>query len=221
MSILFPENIIGMHSSMCMNISPSYFLKKILYTLRPSLIVEKKYEHLAYPIPVILPKILEEIGYVHLQATKPDTLGVALTDSPSGLAVYIIEKFLSLSNPNWKNTDVTNLTAQFNTDVLIDNVMIYWVTGTITSSMRLFSEAIHKTESSLLDRFPVRVPAACARFIKDLFYNPVALLEDKYVNLLQVTDNEGGHFPALECPHVLASDIYAFTEKILTLNDKK
>ncbi|KAK9882413.1 hypothetical protein WA026_020935 [Henosepilachna vigintioctopunctata] len=221
MSTLFAENIIGMHSNMCSNMSPKSILKRMLYSFQPSLIVDKKYEHLVFPFSTVFSKTLEETGYMHLQATKPDTIGTALTDSPAGLAAYIIEKFITWTNPNWKHTDASKLTEAYKIDSLIDNIMVYWVTGSITTSMRLYAEAFNKAEMSLnLDRIPVQVPAGCSRFIHDLVYSPTALLEDKYPNLIHVTDHEGGHFAALELPHILAKDVYDFTEKVLRLQSK-
>ena len=70
---------------------------------------------------------MEETGYMHEQMTKPDTVGIALSDSPVGLAGYVIEKFIGWSDG-----------FPFSNDELITNVMLYWLTNTSTSSLRLY-----------------------------------------------------------------------------------
>lgn len=61
---------------------------------------------------------------------------------------------------------------------------------------------------------PTNVPTACARFSNELVYQPEWVLKDKYTNLIQVTDLQGGHFAPLEIPNTLAEDIYKFVEKV-------
>ena len=77
----------------------------------------------------------EESGYALEQGTKPQTLGVALNDSPAGLLAWIVEKFRA-----WSDCDGDPENA-FTRDQLLTNVMLYWVTRTITSSARLYREA--------------------------------------------------------------------------------
>ena len=79
----------------------------------------------------------EESGYALEQATKPQTLGVALNDSPAGLLAWIVEKFRTWSDCDGHPENV------FTRDQLITNVMMYWVTQTITSSARLYWEHQH------------------------------------------------------------------------------
>lgn len=74
-------------------------------------------------------------------------------DSPVGLASYIIEKFITWTNPAWKNLDDGGLTQKFSYTGLLDNVMIYWVTRSITTSVRLYSETINTATYGLgIDR---------------------------------------------------------------------
>lgn len=72
---LFPENLIGMHSNMCSVNTPATFLLTLIGSVFPRLVVEKEYEHLIYPYGSTFKHLLEETGYLHLQATKPDTIG--------------------------------------------------------------------------------------------------------------------------------------------------
>ena len=71
----------------------------------------------------------EEGAYAMIQGTRPQTLATGLNDSPAGLAAWIIEKFQSMSDCNG------DLEKCFTKDELITNIMIYWVTGTISTSM--------------------------------------------------------------------------------------
>ncbi|XP_044766450.1 juvenile hormone epoxide hydrolase 1-like [Coccinella septempunctata] len=220
-SILFPENVIGMHSNMCASIRPISILKRLLYSLYPSLIVKKEYEHLVYPLSGYFAGFLEEMGYFHIQTTKPDTIGTALSDSPSGLAAYILEKFVSWTNPNWKLLEDGGLTEKYKMEDLLDNIMIYWVTNSITTSMRIYAESYNTNKITWdLERKQVPVPAACARFAYDLEWNPEALIEDKFPKLIQVNDFNGGHFAAFEKPNVLARDIFDFVQKVASMKDE-
>src|SRR5579885_3505562 len=78
----------------------------------------------------------EETGYSAIQGTRPQTLAYALTDSPAGLAAWIVEKFRV-----WSGGD--DVEQHFSKDQLLTNIMIYWVTGCIGSSVRLYYEARH------------------------------------------------------------------------------
>ena len=98
-----------------------------------------------------------EGGYSHLQATKPQTLGYALNDSPIGLAAWIVEKFRT-----WSDC-AGELESIFTRDELLTNVMIYWVTETLNSSIRLYYE----TREQPLQLSPanrVKPPVAMAVF---------------------------------------------------------
>lgn len=83
----------------------------------------------------------------------PTLLGVGLNDSPVGLAAYILEKFTTWTNPAWKNKADGGLLERYTYTKLLDNVMIYWVTNSITTSMRLYSEAMNKDQNVFDDRY--------------------------------------------------------------------
>ena len=82
------------------------------------------------------------MGYMHIQATKPDTIGALLHDSPVGLAAYILEKFSTWTNSNNVNKPDGGLTEKFTLDELLTNIMIYWV-NTPVSSVRYFKETFN------------------------------------------------------------------------------
>ncbi len=142
-------------------------------------------------------------GYGHVQATKPQTLAFGLNDSPAGLAAWIIEKFR-----DWSDC-AGDVERRFTKDELLTNVMIYWTTQTIHSSMRLYYEAgrrpLHfkKGES-------IQTPCAVARFLKEAPFPPREWIERGY-NVQRWTEfPSGGHFAAMEEPELLVQDIRAF-----------
>ncbi|KAK7791260.1 hypothetical protein R5R35_005582 [Gryllus longicercus] len=223
MGVLFPDNVLGIHSNMCFSNSALTILKEMISHLWPSLFYnENEIPHLR-SFGERLPFILEETGYMHLQATKPDTIGTALSDSPAGLAAYILEKFSTWTNPDWRFLPDGGLTQKYTLTNLLDNVMIYWVTDTMTSSMRLYSETFSRAQLSMdLDRVQCLVPTACAIFPNTLRiqYQPAFLLRDKFPNLVQVSNiQRGGHFPAFEEPSLLSDDIWSAVGKMMKLPD--
>lgn len=72
-------------------------------------------------------------------------LGIALAESPAGLAAYILEKFAYLNNTEYQRAYDGGILKKFSLAQLIDNVIIYWMTNTFTTSMRVFNEYIHDT----------------------------------------------------------------------------
>lgn len=76
--------------------------------------------------------------------------GVALRESPMGLAAYMLEKFSTLTNPKYRDLDDAGLTKKFTMDQLLDNVMVYWITDSITSSMRIYAEEINNHRQEIL-----------------------------------------------------------------------
>lgn len=130
-------------------------------------------------------------------------IGIALTKNPVGLAAYIYEKFITF----YPNYDV---------DALLDNIMIYYLTNSATTSGRLYAEGISSVQNSHeLMRVPATVPTACARFVNDFGHSLDWQLLDKYPNLIQSTWHlSGGHFAAMEVPVLLYEDFLSFVNKL-------
>ena len=141
-----------------------------------------------------------ERAYQQIQGTKPQSLGVGLTDSPAGLASWIVEKFHA-----WCDCG-DNIESRFSKDDLLTNVMIYWVTETATSSTRIYYE--NRVAPPVQGR--VTVPTACALFPKEITTPPRKWVEARY-NLVRWTPMpRGGHFAALEQPELLVGDVREF-----------
>lgn len=96
---------------------------------------------------------MREMGYTHIQATKPDTVGVGLTHSPLGLAAYILEKFSAWTNRTYISREDGGIQENFTLDELLDNIMVYWITGSITTSQRLYAECLLPSKKPNLDRY--------------------------------------------------------------------
>jgi pimeloyl-ACP methyl ester carboxylesterase len=145
----------------------------------------------------------EETGYQQIQGTKPQTLGVALNDSPSGLAAWIVEKFKT-----WCDCD-GNPENIFTKDELLTNISLYWFTQTAASSARIYYESRHAAPNPNAGR-RIEVPTACADFPKEIIWSPRKWLEGRY-NIVRWTEMpKGGHFAAFEQPQLLVDDVRAF-----------
>ena len=151
--------------------------------------------------------IVEEGGYLSLQATKPQTLAYGLSDSPVGLAAWIVEKFRS-----WSDQDC-ELDKKFGNDELLTNIMIYWITNTIGPSAHRYFENTH----SLPQLGRIDVPTGVALFPSDILLPPREWAE-KNLNIMRWTHMpRGGHFAAMEEPEHLAEDIRAFFRQFRTI----
>lgn len=215
LAALFPENTLGYHSNMCSNGSPLGNIRLVLASIFPSFYVDSKHAEFYKGVGHLFSSILEEMGYAHIQATKPDTIGTALAHNPVGLAAYIVEKFSTWTNPAYRQLKDGGLTKHFTYEQLLDNVMIYYITNSITTSVRLYAETMNSAQLSLgVDNVPVQAPVACAHFLHELTHVPDSVLANRFPKLIQTTHyTEGGHFPAFEVPQHLYEDFVAYVKK--------
>jgi len=145
---------------------------------------------------------MQEGAYAMMQSTKPQTLAYGLTDSPVGLAGWIIEKFYAWSDCHG------DLESRYTKDELLTNIMIYWVTNTIQSSFTPYWDANEQSAGG--EPSKVTVPTGITIFPKDIVPAPREFAE-RYYNLQYWTEMPvGGHFAALEEPALLADELRAF-----------
>jgi pimeloyl-ACP methyl ester carboxylesterase len=145
-----------------------------------------------------------EGAYAMLHATKPQTQAYGLNDSPVGLASWIIEKFNTWRTPGGTIED------HFTKDELLTNIMIYWVSQTINSSMRTYAEGSFQ---QLASGQKVNTPTGVAVFAGDA-PTPREWAERK-VNVKRFTIMEkGGHFAALEAPELWVKEVDTFFKSI-------
>ncbi|WP_334071334.1 epoxide hydrolase family protein [Paenibacillus sp. A14] len=144
--------------------------------------------------------IAQEGGYMSIQTTRPQTLAYGLSDSPAGLAGWLMEKFQAWSDCRG------DLQQRFSEDELITHMMIYWVTNTIGSTAHLYYENAH----SLPPLGYIEVPTALALFPADVLLPPKAWAA-RHLNVTRMASMpRGGHFTAWEEPEALAVDIREF-----------
>jgi pimeloyl-ACP methyl ester carboxylesterase len=144
----------------------------------------------------------QEGAYAMIQGSKPQTLAYGMTDSPVGMAAWIIEKFRA-----WGDT-AGAIESRFSKDELLTNIMIYWATETFNSAARLYYESQHARHTSGATR--IDVPTGVAIFPRDLVAAPRVFAE-RYFNVQHWTEMpRGGHFAAWEEPELLAEDLRAF-----------
>jgi pimeloyl-ACP methyl ester carboxylesterase len=143
-----------------------------------------------------------EGGYGAMHRTKPQTAAVGLTDSPAGLAAWITEKLRGWSDCGG------DVERSFTKDEILTNVMIYWLTGTIGSSMRMYPANAAIPPEQLARR--VEVPSGFSIFQGDIVRPPRAWLE-RTANAVRVTEPpRGGHFAPFEEPELYAEELRAF-----------
>jgi pimeloyl-ACP methyl ester carboxylesterase len=141
-------------------------------------------------------------GYSKQQSTRPQTLGYGLTDSPSGQAAWILEKFWA-----WTDCDghPENILSR---DELLDNVMLYWVTATAASSARLYWESFGAKRRT---PFKVTIPSGVAVFPKEIVTPVRRWMEAGYTDIRHWREMpKGGHFAAFEQPELFVREVRDF-----------
>ncbi|CAH2268698.1 jg20776 [Pararge aegeria aegeria] len=204
---LYQDDVLGFHSTALTVFNSCAEILNLLGGYIATLQVEiHQYNRTA------LTNIAEETGYVHLQATKPDSVGISLSDSPIGLLTYVLEKFSTWTHPSNRLRQDGGLFNHFTREQMIDNLMIYWMTNSMTTAMRLYAEYFSRAHRGLgLDEHPTKVPVWNIKAPNDLFPQPLNKM--KFLNVVGVTVlNDGGHFLALELPEAFAADVFKAVE---------
>jgi len=136
-------------------------------------------------------------GYSKQQATRPQTVGYGLVDSPAAQAAWILEKFWAWTDNSGRPEDV--LTR----DELLDNIMLYWINGNGASSARLYWESFGKRNSHT-----VRIPTGFAVFPAEIAPPVREWVEEAYTDIVHWSEHQrGGHFAAFEVPDVFVAEI--------------
>jgi epoxide hydrolase len=138
-------------------------------------------------------------GYFQVQATRPQTLAYALTDSPVGQLAWIVEKFKEWTHAAEVPEDAVDR------DQLLTNVMLYWLTGTARSSADLYYENSH---AGFQPPRPGTTPTGVAVFAEDY---AIRRYGERSNNIVHWTEfDRGGHFAAMEAPDLLVRDMRQF-----------
>lgn len=134
-------------------------------------------------------------GYLKEMTTRPQTIGYELADSPSGLAAWMYEKFAI-----WTDSDHS---PEFGIDAALDDITLYWLTGTATSSARFY------WENPVTARPSLTVPVGVSVFPKEIVRAPLIWAQRCYSNLIYFNDDiaHGGHFAAWEVPEIFVHEV--------------
>lgn len=138
-------------------------------------------------------------GYFQIQATRPQTIGAVLADSPMGQLAWMIDIF-----KEWTLTDDGSDAIQIDRDILLTDVMLYWLTNTAASSARVYYEDMHGESWDP----PSTTPTGVAVFARDVAIRRYAEQANNIVHWSEF--DRGGHFAALEAPDLLIDDVRAF-----------
>jgi pimeloyl-ACP methyl ester carboxylesterase len=147
----------------------------------------------------------QKSAYAKIQTTRPQTVGYVLLDSPVGQAAWIYEKFGEWTHSNYEPERVLSR------DAMLDNITLYWLTGTAASSARLYAESF-ATEAT---RQTVDIPVGVSIFPGELYHPPKLWAERTYSKLFYWNEvSKGGHFAAFEQPELFTAELRACFAKL-------
>jgi len=191
LGLCFPRQVIGIH------------LNLLAVRRDPNMVEHPSPAEQAY-LDQLRVWLKEETGYQSIQGTRPQTLAFGLTDSPAGLAAWMVEKFRAWTDCGG---DPERAVAR---DEMLANISLYWFTGAIGSSFWPYYARLHGPWP-IPAGATVDVPAGYAEFPREILRPPRSLAARTYTDLRRWTVmHEGGHFAALEQPAALAREIREF-----------
>jgi pimeloyl-ACP methyl ester carboxylesterase len=159
-------------------------------------------------------ELADHKAYASIQGTRPLALAYGLNDSPAGLAAWILDKFWAWSDHGGR------LENSFDRDALLTNIMIYWVTETMPSAVRIYHESQHPApRPTSMTPFATRTaPAAPMGFLvfpKEINVPARSAVERAVPHVIHWTEEpRGGHFAAMEYPAALVRDVRTFFAKV-------
>jgi len=195
MGLRFPQRLTGIHLN-------------LLAVRRDPKMLEKPNAQEKIYLDQLNNFLKEEIGYQWIQGTRPQTLAFGLTDSPAGLAAWIVEKFFAWTDNRGSPEDAVSR------DEMLANISLYWFTGAIGSSFWPYYARMHGPWP-IPEGETVTAPTGYAEFPKEVLSPPRSLAEKTYSNIRRWTRMpKGGHFAALEQPEALAREVIAFFDDL-------
>ncbi|WP_394834592.1 epoxide hydrolase 1 [Pendulispora rubella] len=139
-------------------------------------------------------------GYSAMMVTRPQTIGYSLSDSPAGLAAWAYDKFAAWTDSGGEPERALTL------DEMLDDISLYWLTNTGTSSSRLYWE----NNGNVFNAVDISIPVAVTVFPGEIYRAPKSWGERNYHNLIYWNEvDKGGHFAAWEQPQLFAEEIRA------------
>ncbi|MDP4098834.1 epoxide hydrolase [Paenibacillus sp. P96] len=197
LSLMHPNRVMGLH----LNFIPGSYKPPLSQETPPIRDEEQNF------LNKVTDWMEREGAYGAVHKTKPETIAFALSDSPIGLASWIVEKFQAWSDCNG------NIEASFSLDELLTNISIYWFTNTIASSIRIYAEG-PKVPLSFSKEQQVIVKTGISIFPKELPMPPRSWVERGYNVTYWEHVNKGGHFAAMENPKLFAEQLHLFFHSV-------
>lgn len=141
-----------------------------------------------------------QMGYFMLQATRPQTIGYSLADSPAGLAMWIYEKFQAWSDNRGNPEDAIS------DEAMLDNISLYWLTNTGASSARIYWQ--NKGTKPGFNAGRIELPMAATIFPREIYRAPRSWAQEHWPNLFYWNEvDRGGHFAAMEQPQLFSEEM--------------
>ncbi|MBY3538096.1 epoxide hydrolase 1 [Rhizobium laguerreae] len=191
-----PEGLLGIHTNMPATVPPD--IAKALANGESAPAGLTADEKAAYEQMNAL--YTKGAGYALMMVTRPQTLGYALTDSPVGLAAWYYDKFADWT---YSGGDPEKSLTK---DEMLDDISLYWFTGTATSGARLYWE----NNANNFNAVDIKIPAAITVFPGEIYQAPRSWAEKAYHNLIYYNKvDKGGHFAAWEQPGLFSSELRA------------
>ncbi|NKM88111.1 alpha/beta fold hydrolase [Rhizobium laguerreae] len=191
-----PEGLLGIHTNMPATVPPDIAKALADGERAPAGLSED--EKAAYEQMNAL--YTKGAGYALMMVTRPQTLGYALTDSPVGLAAWYYDKFADWT---YSGGDPEKSLTK---DEMLDDISLYWFTGTATSGARLYWE----NNANNFNAVDIKIPAAITVFPGEIYQAPRSWAEKAYHNLIYYNKvDKGGHFAAWEQPGLFSSELRA------------
>jgi pimeloyl-ACP methyl ester carboxylesterase len=191
-----PEGLLGIHTNMPATVPLE--IAKALADGEPAPAGLSAEEKIAYEQMSAL--YTKGAGYALMMVTRPQTLGYALTDSPVGLAAWYYDKFADWT---YSGGDPEKSLTK---DEMLDDISLYWFTGTATSGARLYWE----NNANNFNAVDIKIPAAITVFPGEIYQAPKSWAEKAYHNLIYYNKvDKGGHFAAWEQPELFTSELRA------------
>ncbi|MGW4772579.1 epoxide hydrolase family protein [Nocardia sp. NPDC004278] len=198
LAAMYPERVIGLHLSIAQPFPPND-VPDPMTLVEPHELpwVEANARHQA-----------EGLGYYAIQATRPEALEYALTDSPAGWCAWVLDKFHAWTDA--ERDGIRDLRNALSWDTFLTNLSLYWFTGSIGSSIRLYREQSLATARGEGAAGKIEVPTGVTIYPAEIVKSPRAWMERRVHLVRWTTADSGGHFAAMEQPAVFADDLRAF-----------
>ncbi|MCG2621294.1 epoxide hydrolase [Arthrobacter sp. I2-34] len=202
LAALHPDRVIGLHLSIAQPVPPA--------DLADPLAVVAEHEKPWLAANAV--HAAEGLGYYAIQKTRPQTLAYALTDSPVGWCAWVLDKFHTWTD--CERGGVRDLRNAVSWDAFLTNLSLYWFTGTIGSSIRLYREQFLAEQRGEGTPGPITVPAGVGIYPAEIVRSPRAWMERRLPVRHWHEAPAGGHFAALEQPRLFIDDLRAFRNSL-------